>query len=242
MSLQQQLRALGFSDRHVHVYMFLMRNGNCLITHIARGASLHRHQVYRILGELSNRQLISRTQKGKRTYYSAAPLDQFIEHEQQKLRALQAGARAPVNTTHVTASKHMRFLSFDGALGLRAAYEHILNACEKGSIFYRYESPHDYKKQDTYLPPKYLERVCAQREIQKFVITNPQTASRKDPQMERSVRTLRSEKITPFNRTQIIYPGGVAYIDFDHEQAWIIEDPLLAQFQKELFLALFYKL
>ena len=119
----------------------------------------------------------------------------------------------------------------------------MLATCKKGDVFYRYESPKDYKKNDRHLPSAYIERICHKKEIQKFVITNEKTAQNKPRVIERVSKFV--PKVFDFfeyDITQIIYNNKVAFVDFNTNTAWIIESAPFAKFQRQIFKLLIGKL
>lgn len=79
--------------------------------------------------------------------------------------------------------------------------------------------------------------------MQKFVITNEATESRRRNRIERYAKVV-PKSFDPFeyNITQIIYGNNVAFIDYDSETASLIENPTFARFQRQIFKLLFSKL
>ncbi len=236
------LTKLGISPREIEIYLSLLEISHGTISDIVRTSGVHRPAVYQWLPSLESRGLVSCYVKEKTKIYYAEPPDnlrRFSLWVQEEL-----DDRLPdMMLAYESSRKKPAVRYFEGQEIVTRVYEDVLSTLPKGSIFYRYESPKDYKKMDEWLPSSYFKRVCKNKEIDKFVITNEKTAKEKKRVMERAERAVpASFDVFNYNITQIIYGHKVAFIDFEARVAWIIENPRFAIFQQRLFKLLFDQL
>ena len=240
--LTQHLVALGLTDEEGAVYLALLEMGLGNVSDIATRLTMHRSKTKASLERLKELGMVSMHQKGKRILYTPEHpegLRNSIARQQahleevlpQLVECFQKQSIQPV----------VRF--FSGKAGITEVYHDLLRSLKKGEVFFRYESPEDFKTQDAYLPRAYFERICDKKEIDKFVITNDVTARTKPTRLERSIKVV-PLTFDPFiyNVTHIIYANKVAFLDFDTQTAWIIENQRFATFQRQLFKLLYHKL
>ena len=76
-----------------------------------------------------------------------------------------------------------------------------------------------------------------------MVISSGQAAAPKQKRLERDIVRIPQE-YDEFDQdvTMTIYGDKIAYIDYTHEHSIIIENPMIAEFQRKLFLLLHKKL
>lgn len=240
--LDHYLERLGLHAYEAKIYLALLDLGTASITDLVRATGLHRPIVYQWLDSLTKKHLIAFSPKKRGKLYYAEPPERLQQQLQDVAKDFASILPALKNKYegHVHQPK-VRY--FAGEDVVTAVYEDVLATCQTGDVFYRYESPRDYKKFDAWLPPAYFERVCKRKEIEKYIITNEKTARTKKRVLERVERAVPTN-FDPFEYdiTQIIYQHKVAFIDFETKTAWIIESPRFATFQRQLFKLLFNKL
>jgi predicted transcriptional regulator len=76
--------AWTFLSNHGHVLLCIARDSNVRVREIAQAVGITERAVHRILGELEEVGVISRTRKGRRTHYEvneSVPLRHPIESE-----------------------------------------------------------------------------------------------------------------------------------------------------------------
>ncbi len=236
------LETLGLGKHEITIYIAIVELGTASIARITKHTRLHRPTIYKFLPSLIEKNLISFSVIGKRKIYSAESptrLKNLLEHVTSDLEKIipdlvnMYDQRSPQPT--------IKFQ--EGEKAMTWVYEDVLNTCKKGDVFYRYESPKDYIKNDAHLPTNYLERICRKKEIQKFVITNEKTAHNKPKVIERESKYIpKNYDLFEYDITQIVYNNKVAFIDYNTYTAWIIENTTFAKFQKQIFKLLFGKL
>lgn len=242
MNSAQLLIHAGFSKEQSKIYDSLLRHGSQTIGTLSKTTGLHRPRLYTLLPSLVHQGWIHKIQKGKRRHFTAANPQQ-LEERLQAVNAEMHEALPSLFQLYAQQSSRPSVVYLEGKEGITAIYKDLLATCKKGETFYRYESPKNYILQDRYLPRAYFNRVCKQRELQKLVITNQHTEQAKGNQLERLTKSVPAN-FGPFdyNATQLIYGNKVAFIDFNSETGCIIENTLLAHFQKQIFKLLFYRL
>lgn len=242
MNINKLLNKMGLNENAVQVYLALLATGATSVAKIARVAHLERPTVYTTLPYLMDKHLVARTTVGKRAVYAA--------EDPERLRGLLAELDDALTAELPTLKKNYATLThepktryFQGETAATWVYEDVLATLKKGDVFYRYESPKDYKQLDEYLPPAYFERVCKKKEIEKFVITNERTMQTKPKVLERISHAVPAKfDAFEYDITQIVYASKVAFLDFESKTAWITEHPRFAKFQRQIFRLLFEKL
>lgn len=239
MKLKDLLTNFGLSTTEAGVYMDLLEYGTQTISEIARTSKLHRPAIYRALPHLKEKGLISERRVGKLMHYAAEPPDRLRNqistlHEEldtliPKLVQLQDN-KTPV----------VRRL--DGRAGVHAVYEDILATLNKGETYYRY-STEDENELDSVGLPKDFETRRDALQLERLVITNEEYIAAREPTLEESLQVVPHEYL-PFSYgvSQIIYGNKIAFIDYTQPIATIIENPVLAQMQKDIFYMLFKQL
>ncbi len=242
MHIKELLETLGLKKEEGTVYLSILEEGAMSIAHITKITNLHRPTIYKILPTLIKKNLVSTSVHGKRTLYVAESphrlkaLAESVNNELDKLLPDLVGM-------YDNRNPRPKIKFYEGEKVVSWVYEDVLTTCKKGDVFYRYESPKDYIKNDRYLPPGYFERICHKKEIQKFVITNEKTAKTKPRVIERISHFVPAQyDLFEYDITQIVYNTKVAFVDFNSNTAWIIESATFAKFQRQIFKLLFGKL
>ena len=239
MELSKLLATLGLSKTESEMYLTLLKHGAGTISHISRESTLHRPAIYGALPLLREKGLISERKVGKLIHYAAEPPERLriladIVHEEldgviPKLEDIQ-NKKTPL----------VRRL--DGKAGVHAVYEDILCTLKPGEEFYRYSSE-NVKEMEQVGLPKHYEKRRDQMKLERLVISNPDYIASREPVLEESLKVVPNEFL-PFDHhvSQIIYGDKIAFIDFNQPIATIIENPTLAQFQRDIFKMLFRRL
>lgn len=236
------LEKLGLEKNEIHLYKALLSQPPLTIGEISKTTGLYRPVIYKILPGLISKNLISKSQKGKRWVYLAESpnhLNHLFEKSKLELEQL-----LPVLQKTFENKQKPLIRYFEGKDGIRHVYNDLLEKCKKGDVIYRYESPKDFMLNKKYYPALYLNRAAGKTsEIQKFVITNEETQKLRSPRLDRYSKAIPA-KFDPFDYdiTQIIYKDRVAFIDYKTEIASIIEGGSFAKFQRQIFKLLFEKI
>lgn len=240
--VETYLSQLGIPAHAAKVYLALLDLGTASASDLVRKTKLHRPIVYQALEQLCKQSLVTFSPKKRGKVYAAESPEQ-LQQQLDKLTKEFNRLLPSLKQRYAGNNKQPQIKYFAGEDVVTAVYDDVLATCKKGDMFYRYESPRDYKKFDEWLPPEYFERICHRKEVDKWVITNAKTKRIKKRVLERIERAVPAD-FDPFEYdiTQIIYNTKVAFIDFETKTAWIIDSPRFANFQRQLFKLLFQRL
>ena len=232
---------LGFGKNAYKVYSALFKSRGPLLTaHIATKAGLDRPEVYRQLPSLIGRGLIKEIPIGKRKGYLALSprriSEEFLKDAKKVAKFNESLARERVKELPDYMSH------FRGASGIRAVFDDVVDRTSKGETFYRYTSEKDLAAVNRYLSPQY-RMLRDKKKLERLVISNPLSGSQKRPRLERFIKYIPPETdLFDHNIIQIIYADSLAFINLTKEDAFIIRDKSLAQFQTIIFKQLYKKL
>lgn len=239
-------KRLGMSKHSAKLYADLQKYSPILTSNLVSKSRLHRPAVYKSLYELEKLGFIIKIKKGKRFVWQALDqqkiLDQFSLQtknvEKIILGTKPASGQTEGNRTHISPS--MRILH--GPEGIRAAFDDVIEHSDRCSTFYRYTSEQDLDAVNAYLSKDYRKKRDAKK-LERKVISNPVSGRQKKPRLERFIKYIEPESdLFIQNIIQIIYKDRLALIDLNTEQAIIIENAALADFQKVIFRQLYKKL
>jgi predicted transcriptional regulator len=231
------LQQLGLSRDEEQLYLSLLQEGALLIAAAAQKAGVHRPAAYRALNSLVERGLVTATPRGKRLYYTAEspqllqPL--FTQLTQQyatllpDLAQLYSKKSTPV----------IRFLP--GREGMRFVMNDVMESLPRGGTYYRYSSRRRTTADPRLIPRDFAKRRDA-KQIQRYVITSEKLSRSKKPELNRHIKVIPAKyDLFQYDVSQLMYENKVAYLDYNSMSALIIENPVVATFQRRLFLLLF---
>lgn len=236
------LTKIGLSAIESRIYHALMSQGAMSIAMIAQKTGLYRPQVYKYIPLLIQKNLVVESRHGRRKIYLAESPRQ-LEKIADNIK-LEVQTQIPKLLEIYSVSKIKPIISyFEGEQGIRHVYEDLVATCKKGDIFYRYESPRNYRAVRKYLPDEYRVRFRDQGEVERLIITNKITEQQKKQRLGRLVKVVPPKyDLFDYDITQLIYSNKVAFIDFRSETVTVIESPIFAEFQRKIFKLLFDKL
>jgi len=240
MDTKEIFKRLGLPKHADTVYKLLQTKGPMIATNICRLAKLHRPTVYRALEPLCGRRFVFVTKKGRRKFYNAASPGLVSEAFSQTSEKVADSIAKRVVADDIYKQKEIRFLS--GFDGIRAAFDDAISHMKYGGTFYRYTSEKDLDKVNRYLSKDYRAN-RDKKKLERMVISNPVSGSRKKPRLERFVKYIPPEKnLFDQNIIQLVYGDRLSFIDLNTERVLIIENKALADFQKVIFRQLYDKL
>jgi len=236
------LNKIGLSPIEAKIYEVLMAQGALSVAAIAQRTGLYRPQIYKYIPILIGKDLLAESRHGRRKVYMAESprrLEKIAEGIKDEVKG-----RIPDLLKIYNSSETKPAISyFDGEHGIRHVYEDLVATCKKGDIFYRYESPRNYRGTRKYIPHAYLERIRDRVEVERLIITNEITRQQKKRRLGRLIKVVPPKyDLFDYDITQLIYGDKVAFIDFRSETATLIESPIFAEFQRKIFKLLFDKL
>lgn len=184
--------------------------------------------------------IVSKTRKGKRTYYVAESPRSLLS----SVEALKTELENELPSLEEDFARNKRkpaIRFFEGRAGISHAYEELLGGAGRGDIIYRYESPKDHSKIKSYYPRLYWDKASEQGGlIEKYVITNEKTQKARKQRLGRYSKMIpASFDLFEYDMSQLVLRNKVAFIDYASETASIIESQVFADFQRKIFRLLF---
>jgi sugar-specific transcriptional regulator TrmB len=240
METNELLKSLGLTEYESQIYLILLEKGMAGVSKISRETGINRPAIYRTIPPLLKRGVISEIVKKKQKLYSAESpekLETILEDLQKKLR--DALPDLIQKFDGVQNKPIVKYLS--GKHGISFIFEDLVRTLKKGDTFYRYSAPRDLGKAEKYLPENY-RRIRDEKQLERYVITGEGIAEQKKPRLERDLKILPDIEENDFNVTQVIYGNKIAIINYDSESAVLIEDRLMANFQRMIFKNLYDRL
>jgi sugar-specific transcriptional regulator TrmB len=232
---------LGLRQSERAVYLALLKGGALNMTEIADAAGLYRPAAYSALDRLRELGLIVAAPKGKRMRYSAESpqkLKTLVTHTLQELDTALPALLALQRFSGVRPV--MKYL--EGKIGMKSIFADVVESLKTGEVFYRYTSEKDIDRANSYLPKNYRAMRDAKK-LERFVISNAASGTRKAPRMERAIKIVSpNEDLFDSDVIEIIYGTKVAFLDLSTETGIILESAPLADFQKRIFKLLYKKL
>jgi sugar-specific transcriptional regulator TrmB len=242
MKKNNLLEQIGLSHNESEIYLALLDLGPSSISKISEKTAIHRPLIYKALPDLLEKKLVSQTQKGKNIMYVAEPPNR-LESIFDDLRYQFFEMLPDLEDTYDSNNKKPKIRFLEGKDGTKRVFDDVARSLKKGDVFYRYTSNKDgNEKKDKYVPQAYW-KMRDSKKLERQVITNMQTAGKKDQKIDRFIKIMPPENGPfDFNVTQIIYGDRVAFIDYNSETAMIIESKIIADFQAHIFKSFYKKL
>ncbi len=240
MNIPEIFKRLGLSKHAGAVYHYLGEHGPLLATHIISGTEVHRPAVYRALDSLKEHRFITLLHEGKRKYYRAASVDIIVK----EFASVSIHTEKVAEKVRAHHERHIPYgmRLFTGHTGIRAVFDDVIEHTPFKGTFYRYTSERNLDTVNAYLSPDYRARRDAKK-LERQVISNPESGSLKRSRLERFIKFIPSTtELFDQNIIQFVYGDRIAFIDLNKEQALIIENKALADFQKIIFRQLYKKL
>lgn len=241
MKLKVIFERLGFKKNAHKIYETLLSKNNqpMSISQLAILLGITRQEVYRNINSLTSHEFIKKTMIGKRSYYSAHN-PKRIKKEFEKISEDVSKSIAIISHKEEEKSDDIKYMK--GANGIRFVFDDVIGHTPKGGTFYRYTSERDLDKVNSYLSKDYRSN-RDKKKLERLVISNPVSGKQKRPRLERFIKFIPPE-VDLFNQNiiQLVYGDRLAFINLNKEEAFIIEDKFLADFQKVIFKQLYKKL
>lgn len=232
---------LWIGEKISRVYLDLLEHGTSNIADISRRTGLHRIEVYRAVPYLEEEKLITSIQRGKRTLYRPLSPDRISE----LIRDFERRNTPIMDDLMMKYEKLWKNISVsyqEWPTWVSRVFDDIVESLPSGAVFYRVSAENDVSKSNTYLPKDYREK-RDKKWLERMVISSSKAALPKQKRLERDIVIIPKE-YDEFDQdvTMTIYGDKVAFIDFGEENSIIIENPMIADFQKKLFTLLYKKL
>jgi len=232
MTLETTFDRLGLPKHSARVYETLESRGELSASSLGRATKIHRPALYKALQALEKAGFVAKKGTTVRPLYRAAARSHIST----------AFAKTAVEVVHLAPATEASVQFYEGKEGITSIFNDVVTHTKKGETFYRYTSEKDLDEVNQYLSPHYRALRDAKK-LERLVISNKESGSRKRPRLERFIKYLGSDS-EPFshNAIQLIYDDRLAFIDLNTKRGLIIENATLAEFQKSIFRAFYKKL
>ncbi len=239
ISMKMDFVIPGLSSREAAILDILAKSGPLNISNIADLAFLHRPAVYACIRSLRSKELIASHTKHKRILYSSrgeAPLKKWMHLWEQKMLRKMKG---PAEPTSAIGSSQIQILQ---GKNISQLWEKILTTVPRGGIYYRYDAYPTTMSATTYMPKDFYECMEKKR-IDRFVITNASLRNAFFKKKLACASHVLPVSIDPFEQgvTQFMFADTIAFVDFTKEVAFLIQNSAIADFQRQLFRAMYEK-
>lgn len=230
----QLFEKLGIPEKTARIYLTLLEYGTLSISDICSQWGLHRPEVYRALPLLEEEKLIQTITKGKRTFYRALSPER-IEELIRDFERKQTPIISELRQKYENLSSDISVSYQEWKNAITRVFNDIIETLPENGVFYRVSAEDDVEIANTYLPKDYRER-RDKKSLERYVIMGSKAAQAKTPRLERELVVIpRSIDEFDENVSMTLYGNKIAYIDFTHQSSIIIENPMIAEFQKKLF-------
>ena len=241
MQQSDLFKRLGYPLHADLVYKALCDSKDPLsVSAIGLAIKMPRQTVYRCLSPLLRDQIVIQQLIGKRKFYtSGSPhtLKRAMKLTEKNTRALLT---KQIKVREKDVHGNIRFLH--GPVGIRVAFDDVVEHIGQGETFFRYTSEHDLTKVNRYLARDYRQK-RDQKKLERQVISNATSGKQKISRLERFIKFIPSEADQfEHNIIQLVYGKRMSIIDLDNEEVTIIENQRLADFQKAIFKLLYKRL
>lgn len=240
MKNKSLLQRIGLGNNENAVYESLIRNGISSATDIVRSSKLHRPSAYKALETLLECGLVTIVPRGKQKQYMAeSPLKirRIFKDMQEEIES----EIMVLESKYVSSGKKPMISYGQGPAAMEKVYTEVVNELKPGEMYYRFSSNKSLHR-EKYVPKDYRE-IRDRKNLERLVITNEPTKKRHSNNLGRLIKTVPADyDLFEYDISQIIYGNKVAILDYNTTSAIVIENAVIAEFQKKLFKLLFKKL
>ncbi len=228
---------LGIPEKTAKIYLDLLTYGSSSISEMSQRTTLHRPEIYRALPYLQEEHLVEEIIKWKRSFYKALSPDR-IEALIREFEQKNEPIIVELKNQYERLEKNISVSYQEWRIGVTRVFDDIVESLPKWSVFYRISAENDVEKSNSYLPKDYREK-RDKKQLERMVISSSKAALPKQKRLERDILIIpKLYDLFDQDVTMTIYGDKVAYIDFSNESSIIIENPMIADFQKKLFILL----
>lgn len=239
LALQKALLGIGFSDKEASVYLALLELGQAPVSKIARKAKINRTTGYVILGNLSNKGLVSISGKEpKEEYMTESPekIKIFLEKElNQKEKALQSAHNLiPTLESLHNIKKRSQVRFYEGRDGLKQVYEDTLTSHEPIRAYASVEDTQGTLS--NYFPTYYKRRAAKNIPIRALFPDTPAARERIKHNLEEKRQSLLVPSETfSFTPEINIYDNKIMIASWKEKLGIIIESQEISDAMKKIF-------
>ncbi len=238
--LLNELEKFGFTTKEAKIYLTLLELGTVTVSSIAKKSSINRSTSYVILDKLSKNGLVSISEKSGIKLYTAVSPDRLISIAEDSIKKYSELAQVAkkiqpeLKSLYVGIGPKPKFQFFEGAEGLRTAYDDSLTSTETIRSFASVKNIHELIL--GYFPDYYQRRLLKKiktRTIFPDTLHAKSRIRRDNEELRKSV--LVSSKKYGFTPEINIYDNKVVFMSLIEKFAVIIESAEIADSLKKIF-------
>ncbi len=239
------LQSFGLSETESVLYELLLNLGESPAWVIVKESRLKRPTVYKALGNLEKKGLVSSRDKGKIIHFTPAPPTELLSLAEDRYTSLQRAKHdlqsvlPSLLSSYTTAVEKPVVQTFEGVEGLKKIYLDIL---EEGVEGYSILQTEDIEKElEEWLVTVFNKKRAKKKIPLKVIISEGKSARqfiKRDPTEYRFSATIPAEKF-PVAHEVTIYGDKVAFLHYKRGERLIgsiTKHPGFAQTMKTMFL------
>ncbi|MFC1597950.1 TrmB family transcriptional regulator [Patescibacteria group bacterium] len=237
------LSELGFSQKEIAIYTVLLELDTATASEISRKTEINRTSCYDILESLMKKGLISKFKKKKKTFFHAGDpkkLTTYLDREREEMeknisiKQKKITEAIPELTSLLNPqSTKPKVTFFEGAKGMREAYEDTLTAKESILAYANVQTMHEGLPD--FFPKYYERRAGAKVAIRAILPQNKLSIER----AKKDMQELRQTRFVPggksFSPEINIYNDKMLVASWKEKMAVIIESKELVDLQRLIF-------
>lgn len=132
--MEQELEKIGLKANEIAVYLALLELGQANILELSRKALVPRATVYNILDVLTQKNMVSSVEKGKRQVYFAEDPKIILKKTQEKERAIRE-ILPQIMALYLASTPRPVIRTYDGRDGILDMFEDILRTVPQGGNY-----------------------------------------------------------------------------------------------------------
>lgn len=218
--------------------MCLLESESLNISEISIKTKINRPRIYKVLPHMLELWIVYKIVKWKVIYYKAGNPD-FLRDMFNKTQNDFENMFDYMDQLYSFKKDKPSVQFFDSAEWQENIFKDIVKTLDPWDTFYRYSSrqPFDYEK----MPWAHTYKVKRdEKQLERYVITSEKLQASKKKKLEKDVVIIPTEyDLFDDNISKFIYGSRIAVIDYNTNTSFIIENEVMAKFEKKLFMLLF---
>lgn len=240
VDLADKLEKFGLTDKEARVYLALLEIGTAIVSDVAKKAGVNRSTAYVLLESLVKRGLVGITERKNIRLYTASQPERLIhllEDNVKKYTELVGLAHSllpELKSMYVGSGPKPKIQFFEGAEGIKTAYEDTLTAKETIRAYASIENMH--AALPGYFPEYYKRRAKKKIHIRAIFPDTPEAKERlkHNKEEERTAYLVSADKYG-FSPEINIYDNKIVFMSLIEKFALIVESEELVGALKKAF-------
>ncbi len=228
------LQQIGLEEKQARIYLAALELGKTSIKEIAKKSGIKRTTIYDIMDEMVNLGYIRTTVEGKKKRFVAVEPGE-LKVIIKKREALLDEIMPELKEFNNIKGKKPKIWYFEGAAGLREAYEDTLKNKEK--VIYQWASDDMLEVLGNDWALDYMKRRARKKIFAQCIAADSEEIrefQKMDKKHFRKIKTI-NPKDYPFNIELDLYDNRAAFISPKEKIAIILESSFIAKTMKAIF-------